>query len=281
MAIGRWPDVDSTSAAVGCRPVPELREGFNDVAELYDRIRPKYPDALFEELFLRLPERADVVEVGPGTGQATGSLLARGARVTAVELGADLAARLRLNFGQGEDLHIVVSSFEDAVLPARSFDALVAATAYHWVEKPARLEKPPSLLRPGGWVAIIDTVQVTAGSDRGFFDRVQPIYDRHGQGRSANYSPPPSPERATGHFVAELESSPLYEVPNLYRYRWDQTYDTAAYADLMRSYSESRAMGEEAREALIGDISELIDNEFAGRVTRPLVITLTLARTML
>jgi hypothetical protein len=35
------------------------------------------------------------------------------------------------------------------------------------------------------------------------------------------------------------------------------------------------------REALIAEISQCIDHEFGGRVTRPLVITLTLARTPL
>ena len=36
-----------------------------------------------------------MVEIGPGTGQATRDLLARGAHVVAVEPGADLAAHLR------------------------------------------------------------------------------------------------------------------------------------------------------------------------------------------
>jgi SAM-dependent methyltransferase len=260
------------------RPVPELREGFDEVAELYDRVRPKYPDALFEELTSRLPEMADVVEVGPGTGQATGSLLARHARITAIELGGHLAERLRLNFEGNDDLRVVVSSFEDAVLPSHSFDALVAATAYHWIRQPIRLEKPLELLRPGGWVAIIDTVQVAAPTDDGFFDRVQPVYERHGQ--SGTHSPPPLPERATSHFVAEFDESPLYGVPALYRYRWDQTYDTSSYADLIRSYSGTRAMQEAEREALISELSKIIEEEFGGKVTRPLVITLTLAQTV-
>ena len=57
----------------------------------YDRARPGYPDAVFEDLFARLPARPTIVEVGPGTGQATRQLLARGARVTAVELGPAMA----------------------------------------------------------------------------------------------------------------------------------------------------------------------------------------------
>jgi hypothetical protein len=41
--------------------LPGLRAGFDDVAEPYDRIRPKYPAPLFEEPFSQLPEQAEVV----------------------------------------------------------------------------------------------------------------------------------------------------------------------------------------------------------------------------
>jgi SAM-dependent methyltransferase len=258
-------------------PVPSLRETFDNVAEIYDRIRPRYPAALFEELFARLPESPAVVEVGPGTGQATAGLLERGAQVTAIELGPNLAERLRSNFAGHDRLKVLVSSFEDSALASHSFDALVSATAYHWVPAEFRVAKPAEFLRPGGWVAIIDTLQVSAPTDSGFFERAQSVYQRHGE--PADRTPAPTPERATSPYVAEFEDSPRFDPPAVFRYRWDQTYDTGGYADLMRSYSVSQAMPERKREALISDMAELIDHEFGGHVTRPLVITLMLART--
>ncbi len=44
----------------------DLRSGFDEVADVYDRVRPSYPDALFEELFTRLPDPCHLVEVGAG-----------------------------------------------------------------------------------------------------------------------------------------------------------------------------------------------------------------------
>jgi SAM-dependent methyltransferase len=255
--------------------VPERRATFDHVADIYDRVRPQYPAALFDELFSRLPIRPDVVEVGPGTGQATGSLLNLGARVTAVELGSRLADRLRHNFGSRDALEIIVSSFEGVDLPSDAFDAVVSATAFHWVATPENLEKPYKLLRPGGWLALIDTVQVAAAVDKGFFERAQPIYDRYGE--SKGFVPSPAPDQATNPLLPELEASPLYDETLLLRYRWDQTYRTSDYADLLRSYSTSQAMVAGDRERLIAEISQCIDREFEGRVTRPLVITLTLA----
>src|SRR3954452_17985968 len=70
------------------------RVGFDEVAELYDKVRPGFPDDLFDELAAAVPRSPAVVEVGPGTGQATKGLVARGASVTGVELGAHLTAVL-------------------------------------------------------------------------------------------------------------------------------------------------------------------------------------------
>ena len=68
---------------------------FNDVPHIYTRVRPEYPPTFYDTLFEMLPDRGApvrAVEVGAGTGQATGPLLARGAHVTAVEIGPIIAA---------------------------------------------------------------------------------------------------------------------------------------------------------------------------------------------
>src|SRR5687767_6420654 len=71
---------------------------FDSVAEEYDRARPGYPPAMFEDLRSHgLGPSSSVVEIGCGTGQATLHLAARAGSVTCVELGPDLAAVARRN----------------------------------------------------------------------------------------------------------------------------------------------------------------------------------------
>jgi tRNA G46 methylase TrmB len=45
---------------------------FNEVPELYDRVRPAYPDELFADLvaITGMDRQSSVLEVGCGTGQA-------------------------------------------------------------------------------------------------------------------------------------------------------------------------------------------------------------------
>lgn len=49
----------------------DLGRVFNEVPELYDRVRPSYPGELFADLVTvtRMGERSSVLEVGCGTGR--------------------------------------------------------------------------------------------------------------------------------------------------------------------------------------------------------------------
>jgi hypothetical protein len=82
-----------------------LAQTFNSAAELYERARPRYPDQLFADLAATTGlggRPARVVEIGPGTGQATRGLLGQGWRVHALEPGRELAAvARRVLAGQG------------------------------------------------------------------------------------------------------------------------------------------------------------------------------------
>jgi len=134
----------------------DIRLSFDEAAEIYDEVRPSYPADLFDELFNLLPTAPEIVEVGPGTGQGTKDLLARGASVHAIEIGPAMAAKLRSNL-PSERLRITVGDFEATAIASRA-DAVFSATAYHWIPRAAQTNRPAAILRPGGVVAIVDLI---------------------------------------------------------------------------------------------------------------------------
>lgn len=256
------------------------RIAFDKAVDAYDRVRPSYPPALFDELFRYLRERIEtsapaVLEIGAGTGKATVDLLARGACVTAVEIGPEMSAFLERKFAGDGRFSVINASFEEAELRQGTYDAVASFTAFHWVDPEMRYLKSHDILRPGGVLAVVMTNQIESAADRGFFDRVQPIYQKYFPGEER--TPLPGDEVVPLEH-GEMITSGLFEDVQLHRYRWDQTYVTADYADLMRSYANSQVMEPAAREALIAEMCEVIDAEYGGSVTRPLVMTLTMGR---
>ena len=252
----------------------DIRFSFNQEAEIYDEVRPSYPADLFDALFQILPSHPEIVEVGPGTGQATRDLLARGASVLAIEIGPAMAAKLRSNI-PSDRLDIIVGDFELVDIVAGAADAVFSATAYHWNSREAQTDRPAAILRPGGIMAIVDLIQVDSPDDAGFFAASQPIYERYGQGHAG----PPAPTRggADPAIRAALEADRRVASVAVRRYDWNQTYSASDYRKLMLSYSGTQMMDESDRVGLLDDIESLMRNDFGGVVMRPLVTTLTTA----
>ncbi|MFJ9540654.1 class I SAM-dependent methyltransferase [Streptomyces sp. NPDC101225] len=127
----------------------DIAESFGGDAERYDRARPRYPDALVRRIAAALPG-PDVLDVGCGTGIAARQFRAAGCRVLGVEPDARMAELAR---GPDRDVDVDVATFEQWEPGERRFDAVVAGTAWHWVDPVAGVAKAARVLRPGGLLA--------------------------------------------------------------------------------------------------------------------------------
>jgi len=129
------------------------RSVFDPVAEQYDASRPGYPDALFDAIESRARPLAEatVVEVGAGTGKATRELVARGARVLPIDVGAGMLAQLK---SRSTGVPAVVG--DGAALPVRDdvADLVACAQAFHWLPLERSLPEALRVLRPGGTLAL-------------------------------------------------------------------------------------------------------------------------------
>jgi len=124
-----------------------MAESFGGDAERYDRTRPRYPDALVERVVAASPG-PDILDVGCGTGIEARQLQAVGGKVLGVEPDARMA-----DFARRTGVEVELARFETWDAAGREFDAVVAGTAWHWVDPVAGAAKAAQVLRPGGRLA--------------------------------------------------------------------------------------------------------------------------------
>jgi len=74
---------------------------FDAAARAYDRYRPRYPIELFDDIINlgELKPGATAIEIGAGTGIATGSLISHGLRVVAIDTSPAMLSIAREKFG--------------------------------------------------------------------------------------------------------------------------------------------------------------------------------------
>jgi SAM-dependent methyltransferase len=253
-----------------------LRQTFGTVAERYDRARPTYPAGVYDDLaaFGAIPPDGRILEIGPGTGKATVELARRGYEVVAVELSPDLAVIARRNLEAFPRVGVVAADFEAWEGKPGSFDAVVAFTAFHWIDPEVRFARVARLLRERGALGVVQTNHVLPEDGDPFWAEIQDVYDNVVP--SPDNGPPPLPEEIRGP-RADVEASGLFGDVVERRHLWTETYGTE-YVEVLGTYSSNIALPAEQREELFCRIAERIEARPGGRVTKHYLATLVVGR---
>jgi len=257
-----------------------LRRTFEEVPEAYERARPLYPPEVFDDLvsLAALPESARLVEIGPGTGQATLPLAKRGYEIVGVELGEGLAARARRRLADFPNVKIVNVNFETWEPSGEHFDAIVAFTAFHWIDPQTRYRKSSELLKPEGALAIIATQHVLPdGGDR-FWRDVQEDYEAVVPEEESTKAGAPGPPEAVQDLSAEIEANGHFRNIAARRYLWDVTYTADEYIAVLDTYSGHRSLEPAKRKRLYERIHGRVESQPDKTVTKTYLATLNIAR---
>ena len=257
----------------------QLRTTFESAAALYHQARPGYPDEIIDALvaMAALEPAAELLEVGCATGKATLPLARRGFGITAVELGAALAAQARRNLADFGRVTVVNADFERWEPPAGvTYDLVYAATAWHWIDPDVRYARAWRLLKPGGRLAFWEATHVVPPDGDPFFREIQDIYDEIGEGLPGGWEFPAT-ETLADH-SAEIEASGLFSDVRLRRFGWEIRYTADAYISLLDTFSGHIAMAQWQRDRLYGEIRRRLAARPDGTVRRDWGVVLHVAR---
>src|SRR5581483_10888020 len=132
-------------------------ESFDLVAADYNLYRSPYPQEVVDTVIAlsNLHNGGRVLEIGCGTGQLSVPLARHGIALLALEPGPHLADLARQNLKRFPNVHIEVSSFEAWSLPQQKFNAVVSASAFHWLDPNIRFSKSAEALSPRGFLTIL------------------------------------------------------------------------------------------------------------------------------
>ena len=258
----------------------EGRRLFGADPALYRAARPEYPERVYEVLAARCGPLATkrVFEVGPGPGQVTLRLLQAGASVSAIEPDAALAEHLHTAAAQADfEVDIHAASFEDAQLPAASFDLGVAATSFHWVEQAAGLRKAHSLLVPGGWWTMWWNHFHDPARRDAFQEATTPLM------RPLARSPTMG-EQGRPAFVLDVEARTHdllragFEDVEFEVIPWTISLDVAQIRALYSTFSPLARLPADERERILDGLAQIAEESFGGRVERAFLTALYTSR---
>jgi SAM-dependent methyltransferase len=138
---------------------PRFRDDlYRGTARAYDEYRPRYPQALIDDLAGRCGASGTgaMLDLACGTGQLSFALHGKFEHVWAVDQEPDMIALVRAKASAAglTNVRADVSAAEDLAVPARSLDLIAVGNAFHRMPRQAVAAKALRWLRPGGYLAL-------------------------------------------------------------------------------------------------------------------------------
>jgi hypothetical protein len=254
------------------------REAFGADPANYHSARPPYPQATWEALVQGAGLRAgiDILEIGAGTGLATLPLLAHDpARLVAIEPDRRLAGFLT-KAADDPRLTVIDETFEDVELRPASFDLVISATAFHWLDPVPALKGISDMLRDDGAVALIWNDFGDAGRPDPFHEATAHLFEGHrvsagnGLGR-LSFASDADARLADFDAAGFVADAPQF-------LRWTLALDPGGVRALYSTYSNVTALPAPEQARLLDGLFDIAATQFAGRVERNMTTAIYTAR---
>jgi SAM-dependent methyltransferase len=240
-----------------------IAESFGNDAELYDRARPGYPDALVARIVAGSPG-LDVLDVGCGTGIAARQFQAAGCTVLGVEPDARMAG-----FARGRGLPVEVATFEAWDPDGRRFDTVTAAQSWHWVDPDAGAAKAAQVLRPGGRLAIFShAYEPPAEVAKPFAAAFRRVVPDSPFGNLQDRRPLDMYQSMYAKIADKMRETGQFGEPEQWMFDWEQPYTRDQYLALLPTTGGMTRLRPDQLAEILGEVGTAID-ALGGTITVP------------
>lgn len=248
---------------VSTQPFPEqephrlrqVAESFGVDAARYDRARPSYPDALIQRVVAASPG-PEFLDVGCGTGIGARQYRAAGRTV----LGVDPDPRMA-EFARQTGIEVEIGQFETWEPDGRTFDAVVAGQAWHWVDPVLGAKKAAQVLRPRGLLALYWHVFDPPGTVAAAFDEIM--------ARVAPDAPLQNPgcelqQRNLQRAIDGIHSAGGFGEPEQWRFEWQRSYTRDEWLDHLPTTGTLTQLAPDQLATVLHAVGNAIDSMGGG-----------------
>lgn len=246
---------------------------FEETADVYSKYCSDYPQTLIDTLISQtgIKPGDQILEVGAGSGKATGMFADRGFRLTCVEPGQQLVAIARETLKDKTGINFIVSSFEDWPLQEARFDLAFSAQAFHWVKKNVKYEKCARALKKNRYLALFWNIYVN--DETASISELTTVCKEYGV---LNFLTAAEMEHEIQYNVREIEDSKLFHAPAVYTFSRVVKSTATDLINFLSTGAGYQDLTPESKKELDRKIAAIFDKH-SGVIDRPIISTLYLS----
>jgi SAM-dependent methyltransferase len=150
-------DIEAQLKKIHSQDLEKRRNWYSNVADAYNQARPGYPTELVARAveIAQLSDTAMILELGCGPGKATVEFAQLGFSMLCLEPSREACALARKNCAPYPQVTFQQTTFEEWELTPERFDAVLAATSFHWIDPQISCTKSAEALKDGGCLILL------------------------------------------------------------------------------------------------------------------------------
>jgi len=234
---------------------------YRNVADAYNSVRPRYPEKIISRVveLAQFSEYPTILEIGCGPGTATIAFAELGFSMVGLEPSQEACQLARQNCENYPDVEIVNTTFEEWELGERKFNAVVAATSFHWISPEIRYRKASHALKENGSLILLWNTPVLPNNE--VYQALQPVYQTHNPSIAQYHvQERVNQEENLRKFAEDVIDSGLFKDLVSEQVKCQVTYSIDDFLALLGTYSPYIALEPEKRIFLLDNLREVLEN---------------------
>lgn len=243
----------------------EKKNWYSSVADAYNQFRPRYPKHLIARVVevAQLPVEATILEIGCGPGTATVAFAELGFSMLCLEPNQAFFQLAQQNCKQYPSVEIQNTSFEEYSLEARQFDAVLAASSFHWVSSEVKYRKVAEALPENGSLILLWNTKLEPPYE--VYQVFEEVYKRHAPSL-AQYEGKETQKELLRNFGQSVLDSGQFQDLVSEQFVCEATYSINDYLALLSTYSPYLELEPQSQDALFAGLREKIEKISGSRI---------------
>jgi SAM-dependent methyltransferase len=244
----------------------EVRKNwYSSVADAYNKVRPRYPQEIITRAveIAQLTPDSKILELGCGPGNATVAFAKYGFSMLCLEPSPAACQFAIKNCAAYPNVNIQQTTFEEWELTPHQFNAVLAATSFHWMNPETAYAKAAEALKDNGTLILL--WNMTPQPDYEVYQNLQEIYKIYAPA-SARYEDTTDQEKIVKSFGEKAVNSQKFKDLISGYIICEVTYNVEDYLLLLGTLSPYLKLEPGIRDSLFAALRKKINQLYGGKI---------------
>ena len=241
------------------KDLEQRKHWYSPAAEAYHQVRPRYPQALIDRVveIAQLSSHSTLLEVGCGPAIATPAFAALGCRMVCVEPNPDFYCLAQQTCEPYPNVELQNCSFEEWQLVPQTFDAVLAASSFHWIPPEIGYPKAAAALRPEGFLILLWNKELQPRYE--VYQQLEAVYQTHTPFFKRSYEDSTTQAAILNELGQMAIESGQFKDMVVGHLEVEVTYSVEQYLMLLNTYSPYLKLEPQQKQHLFAELRQVLE----------------------